>query len=265
MLEDIALAYLQAYPEPEPPSGETWPRLPAAVREALGPDFVRPFADRLEQRLGIGVVRVPDLSTAYSLTVGGRSVIAVRATGNWFRENWDFAHELGHLVMGHHEDRIGELEADQRESAANAFAAELLLPAETLNAINWDSVTAEQLAALIWDWGVSIEALCNRLHMLTGHLPPLVTQWSAFPTQRLLRYHLLIESGLDQITTRMEHAAQRRFPLALQEAHLERVASGAISRSTLAWMLGIDPSSLEVDSPEIPEVNADDLAITLGL
>jgi hypothetical protein len=56
-LEDIALPYRQAYPEPEPPVSRTWPKSPAAVREALGPDFVRPFAERLEQRLGIGVVR----------------------------------------------------------------------------------------------------------------------------------------------------------------------------------------------------------------
>ncbi len=235
------------------------------MREVLGPDFVRLFADRLEQRLGIGVVLVSDLSTAYSVTVGGRSVIAIRATGNWFRENWDFAHELGHLVMGHHEDGIGESEADQRESAANAFAAELLLPAETLQAIDWESAAPGQLATFVWNWGISVEALCNRLHALTGHVPALVAQWSAFPTQRLLRYHLLIESELDQITARMEHAAQRRFPLALEQAHLERVASGAISTSTLAWMLGIDPSSLEVDSPEISEINADDLATALGL
>jgi len=63
----------------------------------------------------------------------------------------------------------------------------------------------------------------------------------------------------------MEQAAQRRFPLHLQEAHLKRIAAGAISSATLAWMLGIDPSMLEVDSPEVPEVDADDLAAALGL
>jgi hypothetical protein len=63
----------------------------------------------------------------------------------------------------------------------------------------------------------------------------------------------------------MDAAAQRRFPLSLQEAHLKRVESGEIGRATLAWMLGIDATALEVDSPEIPEVNADDLASALGL
>jgi len=64
---------------------------------------------------------------------------------------------------------------------------------------------------------------------------------------------------------RVDAAAQPRFPLSVQEAHLALVASGAIGTATLAWMLGIDAAALEVDSPEIPEVNADDLATALGL
>ena len=103
-LADIALAYRQAYSEP----GQLpdWPKSPASVREVLGDGFVRPFADRLEKDLGVEVVRVTELSTAYSLTIGGRAVIAVPATGSWFRENWDIAHELGHLTMGHHDDGL---------------------------------------------------------------------------------------------------------------------------------------------------------------
>lgn len=265
VLDDIALAYRQAYPEPKPLSGNAWPRSPAAVREALGPDFVRPFADRLEQRLDIGVVRMPELSTAYSFTVGSRPVIAIPATSNWFRGNWDLAHELGHLVMGHHDDGISEAEADRREAAANAFAADLLLPAESLDGIGWDSIAGQDLARLVWDWGVSTDALRRRLNALTGQVPAPVARWAAGPTQRLLRRHLPIGSQRDEITIRMDQAAQRRFPLSLQKAHLERVASGAIGRATLAWMLGIDVDALEVDSPEISEVEADELAAAIGL
>ena len=262
---NIALAYRQAYPDPLSTDDEKWPESAAAARETLGPHFVRPFANRLEQRMGIGVVRVQELSTAYSFRVGGRPVIAIRATGNWFRENWDLAHELGHLTFGHHDDEISQSEADSREAAANAFAAELLLPAESLDEIDWDSKSDEDLACLVWNWGVSTDALCRRLKALLGHVPPIVARWSADPTQRLLRHHLPIDAEIDQITARMDEASQRRFPLSLQEAHLERVASGAIGRATLAWMLGIDAESLEVDSPEIPEVDADDLAAALGL
>ena len=47
--------------------------------------------------MGIGVVRVRFFGPRTHF-VGGRSVIAVPAKGNWFRENWDIGHELGHLI-----------------------------------------------------------------------------------------------------------------------------------------------------------------------
>jgi transcriptional regulator with XRE-family HTH domain len=263
-LADIALAYRQAYPEPTTRAND-WPGSAKAMRDVLGPDFVRPFAGLLERRLGIGVVRVAELSTAYSLTIGGRPVIAVPATGNWFRENWDISHELGHLIRGDHEDGIGPVEADRREAAANAFAAELLLPASELKKFDWDSITDKQLADHVWRLGVSTKALCQRLFVLLDSAPERVAYWAAFPTQRLLRHYLPVPSELDEITARMDAASQRRFPLALQEAHLERAASGAVGTATLAWMLGIDPSALEVDTPTIPEVDVDGLASALGL
>jgi hypothetical protein len=262
-LADIALAYRQAYPEPG--RAPDWPSSPATVRAVLGDSFIRPFADRLEKDLGVDVVRVPELSTAYSLTIGGRAVIAVPATGSWFRENWDIAHELGHLTMGHHDDGLSAGTAEQHEGTANAFAAELLLPTAELKAVDWDVIGDADLAALVWEWGVSVDALSRRLDALLGYTPDNVARWAAHPTQRLLRLHLRIDSELDEITSRMDVASQRRFPLSLQEAHLARIASGAISSATLAWMLGIDAESLDVDAPEIPEPNVDDLATALGL
>jgi transcriptional regulator with XRE-family HTH domain len=271
VLADIALAYRQAYPEPakDPKQGTamTWRRSVAEAHKLLGPwpGFVRPFADRLEQYLGIGVVRVAELSTAYSFTVGDRPVIALPATASWFRENWDLAHELGHLVEGHHADGISEHEADKQEAAANAFAAELLLPATTIKSTPWETLPDAKLAHRVWEWGISTDALCRRIWSLFGQTPERIAYWAAGPTQRLLRRHLPIDTELDEITARMDEAAQRRFPRSLQEAHLERVASGAIGKATLAWMLGIDAAALEVDSPDIPEIDAADLASALGL
>jgi hypothetical protein len=262
-LTDIALAYRQAYSEPR--QLPDWPESPASLREMLGNGFVRPFADRLEKALGVDVVRVTELSTAYSMTIGGRAVIAVPATGSWFRENWAIAHELGHLVMAHHDDGLSPGDADQHEAAANAFAAELLLPAAELRAVAWDSIGDDDLAALVWEWGVSTDALCRRLCALSGYAPKGVARWADHPTQRLLRLHLRIESEIDEITGRMDAASQRRFPLSIQEAHLGLIASGAVSRATLAWMLGIDADSLDVDAPETPEIDVDDLATALGL
>ena len=60
---------------------------------------------------------------------------------------------------------------------------------------------------------------------------------------------------LDEITGRMDAASRRRVPLSVQETRLELIASGAVGRATLAWMLGIDADSLDVDAPEIPEAD----------
>jgi hypothetical protein len=233
-LADIALVYRQAYSEPA--KLVDWPKSPASVRAALGHGFISQFTDRLEKGLRVDVVRVAELST-----------------------------ELGHLTMGHHDDDLGPGDASQHEAAANAFAAELLLPAAELKAVAWDVIGDHELAALVWEWGVSVDALCGRLCALLGYAPNNVARWAAHPTQRLLRLHLRIESELDEITGRMDAASQRRFPLSVQEAHLERIASGAVSRATLAWMLGIDADSLDVDAPELPEANVDDLATALAV
>lgn len=235
------------------------------VRAALGEDFVRPFADRLESRLGVDVVRAAGLSTAYSFALGGRHVIALPATGNWFRENWSMAHELGHLVRGHHDQGLSETEWDRHEATANAFAADLLLPREALAAIDWDSLDAAGLAYLVWQWGVSTDALARRLNALNDGVPDVVREWAGQATQRLLRRHWPSDSGKDEITLRMDTAAQRRFPLALQDAHLKGIASGILGKGTLAWMLGIDPHALEVDIPIVTEVDVDDLAKALDL
>jgi hypothetical protein len=263
VLRGIDLAYRQAYPDPQ--EVPTLPESPARVRSILGEGFVRPFADRLEDLLGIDVVRVANLSTAYSFTAGGRPVIAVPATGNWFRENWSMAHELGHLARHDHDQTPSRVEWESREMAANAFAAEILLPHALLDPIDWHGLDAAGLADLVWEWGVSTDALSHRLKALKGALPAVVQAWAGQTTQRLLRHHWRGASGRDDITLRMDAAAQRRFPLALQEAHLKGIASGALGKGTLAWMLGIDPDALEVDSPSVPEMDVDDLAKALGL
>jgi Zn-dependent peptidase ImmA (M78 family) len=256
VLADITLAYRQAYSAPG--RVPQWPGSPARTRDALGSGFVRTFADRVENRLGVGIVRLAELSIAYSLTIAGRTVIALPATGNWVRDNWNIAHELGHLIEGHRE--TGGDGAAQ-EQAADAFAAELLLPAAEMQWTDWGAVRDDQLAGLVWSWGVSIEILGWRLNTVLGYPPERVAQWAALPTQRLLRQYLPVS----EITARMDAAARRRFPLSLQEAHLELIASGAISPDTLAWMLGVPAATLPVDAPDMAEVNIDDLSTALGL
>lgn len=266
VLDDIALAYRQAFAAWTPPATP----LPATIdeiRAALGPTPVRHLASRIESALDIDVIRLPELSTAYSFHVGPRKVIVLQATGNWFRENWSLAHELGHLVAKHHDDNLTPAEWDRYEFDANNFAAELLLPEASMRAITWDRITERELADIIWDFGVSTEALTHRLNKLNIPVPDAIREALTLTTQKLLRRYWAGQQthGPDQITDRIDQAAARRFPLKLQEAHTDLIATGALHKHTLAWMLGVSPDTLECDEPPQPEpISTNKLAAALG-
>jgi Zn-dependent peptidase ImmA (M78 family) len=267
VLDDVALAYRQAFPA-WGPVDMALPGTVVEVKSKLGPNFVRRMADRFESDLDVDVIRLSEVSTAYSFHVGPRKVIVLQATGNWFRENWSLAHELGHLVSGHHADDLTPAEQYRHELVANGIAAELLLPEAGLREVNWQSLTERELAELIWEWGVSTDALARRLEGLGLTVSDTIGQALQLSTQKLLRWHWAgqHDHGPDQITVRMDQAATRRFPLKLQEAHTDLIASGALHKGTLAWMLGIDPDALEVDEPPPPEpLDTDQLAAALGL
>ena len=246
LLADIAFAYRQGTAGAIPPS--TVPGTLDEVRELLGYGFVRKFVDRLEA-VGIDVVRVPQLGTSYSMYVGPRAVIALKATGNWFHENWSLAHELFHLGTGD----LEMVPSHRRESEANAFAADLLMPAADLRAREWHSTTAADLALVVWELGVSTEALATRLRKLRIDAPEWLFELLMLRTQGLLRRHLRLSELGDPITARMDAASRRHFPTWLQDAHLAGIASGRIQKDTLAWILDVDASDLDVDEPVQPE------------
>ena len=258
LLEGVRLAYVQAYPGGDPPAS-TLPATPQGVRRLLGGQFVRRLADRLEQHLSVDVVRIPRLGTAYSMMVGERAVIIIPASGNWFRENWDIAHELGHLAEG----TLGV--GDAAERAANAFAAELLLPEAEIRNVEWQGLTAEALGQLIWDWGVSTDAVRTRLASLRVAIPQAVDQWLSSTTTQFLRGQALPATRWGEFVARQREASSRRFPTALVAEHEQAIAEGRLGKGTLAWMLGVDVSALEVAEPELRRGSVDDLADMLGL
>ncbi|WP_426626213.1 ImmA/IrrE family metallo-endopeptidase [Leifsonia sp. McL0607] len=255
VLEDIHVAYRQAFLDDGTP--QSIPATAENVRASLGEDFVRPLIERIENKLGVDVIRLPELATAYSFASAGRLVIAIQATGNWFRENWGLAHELAHLA-GH-----------RSEPSANAFAANLLLPERTLREVEWSAIDPRELARFVWDTGISTDALQRRLRKLNIQLPHVIEHALDLPTQALLRQHWNHDSLTpDAIAERMENASARRFPRSLIEAHQEAIAEGRISVAFLAWMLGVGASTLEVAEPTTDEGDsdkADELAALLGL
>ncbi|MCT1997060.1 XRE family transcriptional regulator [Brachybacterium muris] len=263
ILSDVLLAYRQSETvRPLEPS--RIPRDLPQAREALGPGFVPEFIDRLAA-LEIDTVRLSGLSTAYSLHVGARAVMVIPETGNWFKENFDLAHELAHLVLGHEGVLASiEREVSREEAAANSFAAELLLPEEEMRAQEWATVSPQDLAALIWSWGVSTHAVKVRLNSLRIRVSPHTQSLLDLTTQGLLRRYWKHDGLGDPITERMTLASARRFPAWLTETHVEGVAQGRIQKGTLAWMLGVDPETLEVEEPPAPTMSDSDLMSLLG-
>ncbi|ORV11262.1 hypothetical protein AWB95_12980 [Mycobacterium celatum] len=267
VLLDIALAYRQAFPDDT--GSDRW-KLPATVEEMRGwlqPSFVRLFIDRVEQNLGVDVVRLKEITTSYTMTIGSHTVIVIPASGSWFYENWSIAHELGHIAAQDMDVDLPTTKQREHETRANAFAAELLLPALDVRSVAWSTITEYELATFIWNYGVSVVALQNRLAALRLRTPKLIAQWAAAGTFRLLRAAGKNLDGKDTdpehlVAKRSRDASERRFPIGLQEAHMKRIAEGQLGNETLAWMLGVDADRLdEIEAPpEPPTVDAGALA-----
>lgn len=263
--EAIELVYQQGFPDAKPISPLPV-RTPEDVRTALGEGFVFDFADRVEQKLGIDVVRFEGLRTALSLVIAGRRCIALQPSPNWFYQNWSLAHELGHLVFG--DQTSLERVTTNGERSANQFAADLLLPEATMRSIDWTRVQAHELAELLWQWGVSTKSVGFRLSTLRLESSALVSELLTQTTQAVIRRHYSPGSRSvfsDEMGDRMQAASTRRFPGELLEAHSRGVEAGRLHVGSLAWMLGVAEDEIEPLREEVTvAIESDELARLLG-
>lgn len=121
---------------------------------------------RLAENSGVVVVFSPCQTAsvdAYSLEGRHRPVIILNPTKNdYFRQRFDVAHELGHLVM--HVD--AEPGSRIVEAQANRFAAELLMPTEELSDVLPAKADWQTLGRLKEEWRVSLQALLYRSRQL---------------------------------------------------------------------------------------------------
>ena len=124
---------------------------------------------RLLENHGVLVIFSPPQSAAvdaYSFGSDIRPVVILNPTKrDYYRQRFDSAHELGHLVMHGDAEPGGRIVEEQ----ANRFAAEFLMPAnqirETLPRAMGGAVWAV-LARLKEEWGVSMQALLFRARRL---------------------------------------------------------------------------------------------------
>ena len=273
-LGSVVLAYTQAFAAgtltesiATLPTELTAEACSEALRAHGGEHFIRRLAHNVEGAFGVDVVRIADLGGDFVLDVVGRSVIVVNETGNWFRENFGMLHELAHLVNGDLADLGEDMCSDSvAEGKANSFAASVLMPESAIRAADWGQVTLHELAQLVWDLGVSTEALAARLSRLRIELRPELSTALALKTQALLRRARVPESDGDEVSARMDEAATRRFPVHLIAAHRAGVADGTILPGVLAWMLGVDVESITEElAPAFPDSDIDALGRELGL
>lgn len=150
--------------------GETPEDAARAAREFFepGPGPIR-HVIRLAERAGVVVVFSEQgiaAIDAYSLHTATRPIIVLNpAKDDYYRQRFDVAHELGHLIMHHDADPGGRVAEEQ----ANRFAAEFMMPSEEITPLLPTSTAGRawaQLADLKEHWGVSLAALLYRARAL---------------------------------------------------------------------------------------------------
>jgi Zn-dependent peptidase ImmA (M78 family)/transcriptional regulator with XRE-family HTH domain len=168
------------YPEPDRPAfpvrpgggpGTGGPELAARhVRRQWGiPSGPAPHLIRLLENHGVLVVFSPPQTAsvdAYSFDSRLRPVVVLNPVKHdYYRQRFDVAHELGHLVMHAGAEPGGHAVEDQ----ANQFAAEFLMPAAGIRSSLPTAMSAaawQALARLKEHWGVSLQALLYRARRL---------------------------------------------------------------------------------------------------
>lgn len=89
------------------------------------------------------------------------------ANTTFARLQFTLAHELGHWLLGHLDGDAPDREHEKEcEQAANAFAASLLLPAETFGAALYNPLDLNLYVALKESWHVSVAMMVKRAYDL---------------------------------------------------------------------------------------------------
>jgi Zn-dependent peptidase ImmA (M78 family) len=242
------------------------------TREALGyefdarlPDLIEAVEDRgaahvviLELADGVAgaYIAKPDLPLVF---VNGAQAIT--------RQRFTLAHEFGHYRMGHSsvidkQVMIGGVQHNPDEVAANAFAAEFLMPRTATRA--WGVAhlktqpTLEDVVLFAHEFGVSPQAA--RYAFATAAV--LTDQQRADQLDAEIAEDLHIDLahylGLEPLEDRLAEAVRRmpRIPPALEQSALGELLIGAIDVDELAARAGRSRSEVE---EALAEVHLDQL------
>jgi Zn-dependent peptidase ImmA (M78 family)/DNA-binding XRE family transcriptional regulator len=169
---------------------------------------------------------------------GDHPIIVLNSQVPTDRKRLTLAHELGHIVL--HTNFAGE----DMEQQANAFAAELLMPADVIR-FQLRNLKVGQIIDLKRAWGVSMAALVERafgLNMMTKD-------------QRTSFYKMLSARGWRVMEPASDEIAKEEPQLA-KTIGVEMLAAG-LSREDVARMLGFaDPAGNYIVPTSMPRLRA---------
>ncbi len=149
------------------------------TREALGLEPNTPLAcilDTVESGFGLPVViaEMPEHIAGVCWRGDDTVVLWVNGTQPPVRRRFTLAHELGHIRCGHDHGlpaetfkTLGGKPTDQREVQANAFAAQLLMPADGIRDQVKGEPTLEDVITIAARFGVSTIAALYRFNTLS--------------------------------------------------------------------------------------------------
>ncbi len=207
----------------------------------------------VERDLGLPVViaALPQGIAGCCWRDGDRTVLWVNGTQAAVRQRFTLAHEVGHLRCGHDADvpvetveTIGGKTTDSREIQANAFAAELLAPAEGVRDWLDGEPSLEDAVLIAARFGISTIAALYRLNSLG-----LTRRYAALKQEIADGLHEALwdwiapEVVVDAIAA-IEPASLPRLSPALEGSALAAVAGGSASVDAAAASAGCDADRL---------------------
>jgi Zn-dependent peptidase ImmA (M78 family) len=177
--------------------------------------------------------------------------------GQWIgRQRFTLAHEFGHFRMGHdtvvdHQVAISGNLRDPNEVAANAFAAELLLPKRAI--ARWGAAnvrngqpTLEHVCLLAAEYGVSAQAA--RYALDTAEVLTSARRKRELDAEIAddLHAQLFKQLGLEPLEDELAAASARRprIPRALRDSALGDLLAGTIDVDAFAARLDADPADV---------------------
>lgn len=229
------------------------------VREQLWLGAAAPVAcilHAVEAELGLPVIvaELPErIAGACWRGDRGESLLWVNGTQAVVRRRFTLAHELGHVRCGHDHglpvetyETLSGASTDSREVQANAFAAQLLMPAAGVEEMVTGEPTLEDVVGVAARYGVSAIAALYRLNTLGLVSRRRFERLRREVEQRLVDelWKQLAPPPFEDELAAVDEAELPRLSPQLAAGGLGSLAHGSASVAAVAAAAGCDPQAL---------------------